>query len=76
MPATSSACERVPGASCSANAPTPGVPENPPRTALPVETVPARRAEYELCTNFCSTPASINGLARAASPSPSTSVAV
>ena len=28
------------------------MPAKPPRTALPVDTVPARRAEYELCTKL------------------------
>ena len=39
-----SACERAPGCSCRARQPTPGVPLKPPRTALPVLAVPARRA--------------------------------
>ncbi len=51
MPAMISSCDRVPGSSESARAPTPGVPPKPPRIALPVETVPARRAEYELWVN-------------------------
>ena len=42
MPATSSACERVPGASWRAMAPHDGV-DLKPRTALPVEAVPLRR---------------------------------
>ena len=67
---------RVPGGSDSARQPTPGVPANPPRVALPVDTVAARRAEYELWTNLRSVPFSIRTLRRAARPSPSTSVAV
>src|SRR4029077_16468086 len=76
MSAISSSWVRVPGTSERARQPTPGVPANPPRVALPVDTVDARRAEYELCTNWRSTPSSISTLRRAARPSPSTSVAV
>ena len=49
--AMSSAGDRSPGTSCIAIQPQPGVPRKPPRTALPVEAVPARRAEYDECTN-------------------------
>ena len=44
MPDTISACERAPGVSLRAWAPTPGVPLNPPLTADPVDATPARRA--------------------------------
>ena len=43
--AISAAWSRVPGCSCSARQPTPGVPAYPPRVAFAVDTVPARRAE-------------------------------
>lgn len=44
MSAIIAAWSRVPGCNCKAIQPTPGVPLNPPRTALPVLRVAARRA--------------------------------
>ena len=70
MSAMSSSCVFVPGVSCNAKHPT------PPPTALPVLFVPARRAEYDECTNICNTPSLISTLRRAAKPSLSISDAV